>query len=121
MLVAATVTTLAGTGHRIQSPAAAIAATLAVLAGLAGLVVLAALVGWVVLAGWVALAGLGAATGGNTTRSTGAVHRIETGRQRIGLEAQRAVIPWATGRRVRGNSWVDKAVISPAIAAGEPA
>jgi thiosulfate reductase cytochrome b subunit len=102
MLVAATVTTLAGTGRRIQSPAAAIAATLAVLAGLAGWVVLAALVAWVVLAGlagwavlvgWVALAGLGAATGGNTTRSTGAVRRIETGRPRIGLEAQRAVIP----------------------------
>jgi hypothetical protein len=62
------------------------------------------------------LAGLGAATGGNTTRSIGAVRPIETGRRRIGLEAQRAEIPWATGRRARGNSWVDKAVISPAIA-----
>jgi hypothetical protein len=96
MLVAATVTTLAGTGHRIQSPAAAIAATSAGLAGwvvLVALAGLAGLAGWVVLVGWVALAGLGAATGGNTTRSTGAVRRIETARQRIGLEAQRAVIP----------------------------
>jgi hypothetical protein len=84
------------TGPRIQSRAAAIAATLA-----ARVV-------------WVGLAVLGAATNGNTVPNIGEAPRTKTAPLRTGSGAQRGVTHFPIARRAPGNKLAGKAAICPA-------